>query len=1361
MRRPSSALKLVVSLLVVLFCCGSVTAFAADSQDVHSGDTLTSSVQRAGVTVLTDPISGKDVAFSTPLQTLAAGDPDISWYDDSLDSFTLTKAEQFLGLSVLVNQQHKDFTGKTVTLAATVSGAPVTPIGTAEHPFNGTFDGGYDRNNSVSYMLSNLTVNATSKSYVGIFGYTGPDSSIRNLWVYGGTLSIDEQAAAGAQISDVGSIAGYMGGDIDNCVSSMNISITSEREATTDIVGNVCRVGGLVGYLAGDMQGCARDISDIAIASDSDILENMRYLAGEIGGLVGAQGDTNDIDIVPTINDSLNKGKIIMTLTGAGGKDRFGEQLFSVSACVGGIVGATTGSVYRCTNEGEIQTSSQDDQYDDNRRYTAGRGASNTGGIVGMLRGNSFEDQATKDQFQLTSDPGNEYWAESDGTATPPIVGVYDCFNQTEIAGLSSVGGIVGGSGSFTEIEGCGNTGKIFGCRWNKPYAAGIIGNSRGDVRYCYNRGLIYSVTGAGYYCAGIAGGISNINTVATEDHLRVPTLEMTGCYTTGAVYTSATGYRSGILAGESNSYIHDNVYAPNLTKDDKVVDDDTGTVINNSKLSVSDLKGSVGIAKLNVLAAGNGDWEIFYLPFTGSDPDNNPAGLPVLSRTDRSVADAVDIAAATPSLKANARYSASRDPIPDIRVVFNSNELIQNADYYVVPQSGARAVAEDSTPYSATIVGMGKYYGTLSSTLAYGIDKGDIGSCTIVAAPALFNWERQQPSWVKLVDSAGNEVQSDEYTWQTCANEDGSTVAVDGKYFDYINAHGPGYKYDIVATASADSNYAGSTTQAAFRINWVDMMQRKEQSDPNAPQADTAMYDKVIWDDPVTGQHQEWNYLDVMSTDDDATTKDGSKVQIVYTGQPITPTVNSVTYLDREMRLAEEGTPYWDSPFDYDYKYVYGNPNPEENSATGEASTNVTSEGEPSCMTTRFTTGGNFRGYSNVFFKIVPASLDRVEIEPVSALPETGSALTPDVKMTYNGMTLVNGRDYELSYQNNLTVGVATITVTGKGNYTGSKTVNFDIDAAYYRSLSGDTRIETAILCAKEAYPDGTDTVILAYSGNYPDALSATALAGMLDAPILLSSTVGLPDVVGQAITELKAQKVVIVGGTSVLGPEVEADLVSKLGQGNVTRLAGVDRLTTNIDIYNYGKAQGVWSTTAVIASGANFPDALSISPYAACGKNPLFLTTATGALTDVAQGILTTDYFSRVIIVGGTGVIPSETEAWLKSKLGANNVIRLGGDDRYATSDQIARWLVGNAKFTWDGACIASGTAFPDSLTGSVIAAKNAAPMLLAATNNLTTVDTLGANADKVGHVYFLGGTGAVPQSIRDTVLQMLGLT
>jgi hypothetical protein len=48
--------------------------------------------------------------------------------------------------------------------------------------------------------------------------------------------------------------------------------------------------------------------------------------------------------------------------------------------------------------------------------------------------------------------------------------------------------------------------------------------------------------------------------------------------------------------------------------------------------------------------------------------------------------------------------------------------------------------------------------------------------------------------------------------------------------------------------------------------------------------------------------------------------------------------------------------------------------------------------------------------------------------------------------KPSVSAKGLVSGKDYTVSYKNNINVGTATVVITGKGNYTGTRTLKFDI---------------------------------------------------------------------------------------------------------------------------------------------------------------------------------------------------------------------------------------------------------------------------------------------------------------------------
>ena len=86
---------------------------------------------------------------------------------------------------------------------------------------------------------------------------------------------------------------------------------------------------------------------------------------------------------------------------------------------------------------------------------------------------------------------------------------------------------------------------------------------------------------------------------------------------------------------------------------------------------------------------------------------------------------------------------------------------------------------------------------------------------------------------------------------------------------------------------------------------------------------------------------------------------------------------------------------------------------------------------------------------YTDEIINGVPESkidLSSATVNSIDSQTYTGSSIEPSVTVTLNGKTLKLNKDYKVSYSNNITVGTATITINGIGNYTGSKIINFDI---------------------------------------------------------------------------------------------------------------------------------------------------------------------------------------------------------------------------------------------------------------------------------------------------------------------------
>ena len=112
----------------------------------------------------------------------------------------------------------------------------------------------------------------------------------------------------------------------------------------------------------------------------------------------------------------------------------------------------------------------------------------------------------------------------------------------------------------------------------------------------------------------------------------------------------------------------------------------------------------------------------------------------------------------------------------------------------------------------------------------------------------------------------------------------------------------------------------------------------------------------------------------------------------------------------------------------------------------------------------------GNYQGTTTVTFQITPKSINTVGINPIADQVYRSTPITPDVLIKDGNRSLVKDVDYTLDYTNNVNVGGATVTITGKGNYKDSKTMTFRINA---KSFGGTAATSTSVRTATA--PGGT----------------------------------------------------------------------------------------------------------------------------------------------------------------------------------------------------------------------------------------------------------------------------------------------
>ncbi|MHB9936751.1 cell wall-binding repeat-containing protein [Clostridium sporogenes] len=196
---------------------------------------------------------------------------------------------------------------------------------------------------------------------------------------------------------------------------------------------------------------------------------------------------------------------------------------------------------------------------------------------------------------------------------------------------------------------------------------------------------------------------------------------------------------------------------------------------------------------------------------------------------------------------------------------------------------------------------------------------------------------------------------------------------------------------------------------------------------------------------------------------------------------------------------------------------------------------------------------------------------------------------------------------------------------------------------------LSGKNRYETSISVANYMYNNFTisDNIVVASGNGFADALSIAPIAAKKGFPIILSPKDTFLDETSKFLSNKKISKSYIVGGSGVINDSV----LSKFPFSE--RIGGTDRYDTNSKIINHFTDYDY--TNVYVASGENFPDALSGAALAA--KNSSFIILTSKAPSDTTQNFTynickKNSSNKNLIVLGGTGVIPNESIKKLTTK-------------------------------------------------------------------------------------------------------------
>lgn len=666
----------------------------------------------------------------------------------------------------------------------------------------------------------------------------------------------------------------------------------------------------------------------------------------------------------------------------------------------------------------------------------------------------------------------------------------------------------------------------------------------------------------------------------------------------------------------------------------------------------------------------------------------------------------------------------------PKLKVSIDNAELEENKDYTVSYKNNI-----DAGKATAVVTGAGRYGGSIETT--FEIATADISKASVLIPSQSYTGSELKPD-AKVTLNGKTLKAGKDYTASYSDNVKigTATVTIKGKGNYSGTATG---KFEIrkevldISKASVnkidDVTFTGEPIEPALKVSYKDKALKQGtdyevsySDNVNAGKAAFTLYGKGDYTGTLSG-----NFKIAPANISDATVELDSS-SYTYGGTAHEPKA-TVTLNGKSLSSETE------------YELTYA-----DNTNAGNATATVTGK-------------GNYNGRVTATYSIAPADISSAQV----TIPEqayTGSPLTPVPSVKIGDKELSPDVDFTVSYVNNINTGEGYATVEGCGNYTGTALGTFQIVKKAepgINRVSGNTRYDTmASLCQKGNWGQG-GTVVLAYGANYPDALAAAALAGDADAPILLTDSSQLTEQAKAEITRLAPSKVVAVGGPNAISESVLSSAKNAAPNAEIKRIWGQTRYETSLNIM--GELCGR-SNTVIVATGTNFADALSISPYSYATGSPVILCDPSTGLSEDALTKIRNGGYTNAVIVGGKNAVSTSVENQLKQN-GVATIKRLAGETRFETSQLIADFeLSQQLGFGVDGIALATGLNFPDALAAGPVAGRKLTPLLLVDSGASSASQWLSAHANDISGALIVGGENAVTPADAQTLKKAMGI-
>ena len=417
----------------------------------------------------------------------------------------------------------------------------------------------------------------------------------------------------------------------------------------------------------------------------------------------------------------------------------------------------------------------------------------------------------------------------------------------------------------------------------------------------------------------------------------------------------------------------------------------------------------------------------------------------------------------------------------PPVTVKCNGNTLTEDQDYYLYYRNNTNVGTA-----SVTISGAGNFSG--SETKTFQIKASDFSKCDIQLSASSFTYDGTEKK-PKITVKSGRKllVSGTDYTVSCRNNINVGTASVT------ITGKG---KYSGTITKSFSIKPAGftkaSVTLSASSFTW------------NGAEKKPRVTVKIGNRQLTAGRDYTVSYKNNVSVGTASVTitakgnytgsisKKFSITAANFTKTSVSLSVSSFTYDGAEKKpkiTVKNGKKQLTANTDYTVSY-------KNNINAGTASVTITGK-------------GSYSGSQTKNFTITPADLTKTKISlSASSFIYDGAEKKPAITIKAGKKPLTLNKDYTISYKNNTNVGTASVTVTGKGNYTGTISKSFTIAAT--NLSTADVKLSAAsftyngkaitpsvtVTCNGKVLTNGTDYSV-AYTNNINAGTARVTITG------------------------------------------------------------------------------------------------------------------------------------------------------------------------------------------------------------------------------------------------------------------------